>query len=233
MYYQVKGSSCFPAKSIPRWMPRRASQPNQPSETLQLVQQIRSNNRLDLCNSDLDSVLYACGVVHENTTPRTWQQNRKWIERFMRINMNLVEALLACAGLSTRFWAYAALLAVDIHDCTVQAHAKCHRILSSMVVPVPSVQLCPFGSHTWVLLPHESVKKAAITEVHNESVLGINSQLARNSTLSLSKAKCTPRATLPLMSACVLHPSGSSACSYWLSASVALSISCAWADYWH
>ena len=121
--------------------------------------------------------------------------------------MTLVEALLAYAGLSTRFWAYAAFLAVDIHDCTVQAHAKCHCILSSMVVPAPSVQLCPFGSHAWVLSPHKSVTKAAIIEVHNESVLGINSQLARNRTLSLSKAKCTRRATIPSMSACVLPAS--------------------------
>ena len=125
---------------------------------LHLVQRIRTDNGLEFCNNALDSFLYARGIVHETTTPYTSQQNGK-IERFMRTIMTLVRALLACAGLSTRFWAYAALLAVDIHNWTVQAHAKISPYTKFYGRPVPSVQLRPFGSPAWVLLPHENVKK--------------------------------------------------------------------------
>ena len=85
------------------------------AQGLHLVQRIQTDTGLYFCSSALDPFLCVRGIVHETTMSYTSQQNWK-IERFMRTIMALVRALRACASLTTHSWAYAALLAVDIHN---------------------------------------------------------------------------------------------------------------------
>jgi transposase InsO family protein len=122
------------------------------------VQRVRTDNGGEFCNATLDKFLYERGIVHETTTPYTSAQNGR-VERLMRTIMSIVRSLLACAKLSNRFWAFAAMHAFDMHNWSVSAHGTMSPFARFYGRPVPKLNMKPFGCDAWVLLPHEHLKK--------------------------------------------------------------------------
>ena len=122
------------------------------------VQRVRTDNGGEFCNNELDLFFRERGIVHETTTPYTSVQNPR-AERMMRSVMTTVRALLRDSRLSARFWPYAAMLAVDMHNWSVNAQKKMSPFERFHGRKPVTKHIKPFGSPAWLLLPHEHLRK--------------------------------------------------------------------------